>query len=70
LDTGTGRYRRVCGNAFRPPLGEFKEQLTQALKKQGVLEDEGKTLNFLRTGYKTTTWWEEEREDASDDWRT
>lgn len=70
LDTGTGRYRRVKGNAFRPPLGEFKEELTQALRDQGVLEDEGKTLNFLRTGYKTTTWWEEEREDADDEWRT
>jgi hypothetical protein len=70
LDTGTGRYRRVKGNEKRPPLGEFKEELTQSLRDQGVLEEEGKTLNFLRTGYKTTTWWEEEREDASDEWRT
>lgn len=70
LDTGTGRYRRVKGNDFRPALGEFKEELTQSLRDSGVLEDEGKTLNFLRTGYKTTTWWEEEREDASDAWRT
>lgn len=70
LDTGTGRYRRVKGNDLRPPLGEFKEELTQSLRQEGVLEDEGKTLNFLRTGYKTTTWWEEERENASDEWRT
>jgi Domain of unknown function (DUF1995) len=69
LDTGTGRYRRVQGNDTRPPLGEFKEQLTQALREQGALDDEGKMFNFLRTGYKTTTWWEEEREDASDAWR-
>lgn len=70
LDTGTGNYRRVEGNDFKPPLGEFKEQLTQALQTEGILEDEGNVLNFLRTGYKTTTWWEEEREDASDAWRT
>ncbi|CAB9498377.1 Domain of unknown function (DUF1995) [Seminavis robusta] len=70
LDTGTGRYRRVKGNDVRPPLGGFKEELTEALRETGVIEEEGKTLNFLRTGYKTTTWWEEEREDASDEWRT
>lgn len=70
LDTGTGDYRRVVGSNMRPPLGTFKEQLTQALRTEGVIEDEGKVLDFLRTGYKTTTWWEDEREDASDEWRT
>ena len=70
LDTGNGQYRRLRGNEIRPPLGEFKEQLVDALKDQGILSDEGSTLNFLRTGYKTTTWWEEEREDADDAWRT
>mmetsp|Transcript_2906 Transcript_2906/g.4412 ORF Transcript_2906/g.4412 Transcript_2906/m.4412 type:complete len:379 (-) Transcript_2906:194-1330(-) len=71
LDTGDGRaYRRVLGSKFRPALGEFKEQLTQALRDKGVIDEEGKTLNFLRTGYKTTTWWEDEREEASDSWRT
>eukprot|EP00555_Chaetoceros_dichaeta_P001068 CAMPEP_0198278726 /NCGR_PEP_ID=MMETSP1447-20131203/66529_1 /TAXON_ID=420782 /ORGANISM="Chaetoceros dichaeta, Strain CCMP1751" /LENGTH=384 /DNA_ID=CAMNT_0043973821 /DNA_START=107 /DNA_END=1261 /DNA_ORIENTATION=- len=70
LDTGTGDYRRVVGADMRPPLGTFKEQLTQALQTEGVIEQEGKVLDFLRTGYKTTTWWEDEREDASDEWRT
>lgn len=70
LDTGTGSYRRVEGNAYRPALGEFKEQLTKALTTEGIIEEEGNFLNFLRTGYKTTTWWEEERENASDAWRT
>lgn len=70
LDTGTGQYRRVEGSNVRPALGEFKEQLTKALQTEGVIQEEGKTLNFLRTGYKTTTWWEEEREDASDVWMT
>ncbi len=70
LDTGTGQYRRVVGNAVRPALGEFKEELTDALREQGVIQEEGSFLNFLRTGYKTTTWWEEPREDASDAWLT
>mmetsp|Transcript_22226 Transcript_22226/g.32462 ORF Transcript_22226/g.32462 Transcript_22226/m.32462 type:complete len:380 (+) Transcript_22226:72-1211(+) len=70
LDTGTGSYRRVKGSDYRPGLGDFKEQLTQALRDEGVIAEEGGVLNFLRTGYKTQTWWEEEREDASDIWRT
>lgn len=73
LDTGTGRYRKVVGNDVRPALGEFKEQLTDALREEGAIapkEEEGALFGFLRTGYKTTTWWEDEREDASMDWRT
>eukprot|EP00542_Grammatophora_oceanica_P017549 CAMPEP_0194032736 /NCGR_PEP_ID=MMETSP0009_2-20130614/5613_1 /TAXON_ID=210454 /ORGANISM="Grammatophora oceanica, Strain CCMP 410" /LENGTH=349 /DNA_ID=CAMNT_0038673263 /DNA_START=120 /DNA_END=1170 /DNA_ORIENTATION=+ len=70
LDTGTGQYRRLLGNPVRPALGEFKEQLTEELRNQGIIGEEGKTLNFLRTGYKTTTWWEEEREEANDAWKT
>lgn len=73
LDTGTGKYRRLCGSDVRPALGEFKEQLTQALRDEGVLpQSEGTAFDFLRTGYKTTTWWEEEdgREQASLDWKT
>ncbi len=70
LDTGTGRYRRILGNKIRPSLGTFKEQLTDELKKQGVVQDEGSALEWLRTGYKTTTWWEEDREQASDAWVT
>ncbi|KAL3919861.1 MAG: hypothetical protein SGARI_007098, partial [Bacillariaceae sp.] len=71
LDTGTGSYRRLLGSAVRPALGTFKEQLTQALRDEGVLaKTEGSALDFLRVGYKTTTWWEEEREEASDEWMT
>jgi len=70
LDTGNGKYRRVAGNDIRPALGEFKEELTKALQVEGIIEEEGKALKFLRTGYKTTTWWEEERENASDSWKT
>ena len=73
LDTGTGRYRKVCGNDIRPPLGEFKEQLLDALREEGAVpskDEEGKLFGFLRTGYKTTTWWEEERVDAGMEWMT
>lgn len=70
LDTGTGSYRRVQGKDARPALGQFKEELTEALREQGIIEEEGNFLNFLRTGYKTTTWWEEPRETASDIWET
>lgn len=71
LDTGDGRaYRRVSGSKIRPPLGSFKEELTQNLQLEGVIKDEGKLLGFLRTGYKTTTWWEEERVEADDGWRS
>ena len=71
LDTGTGSYRRLLGSDVRPALGEFKEQLTQALRDEGVLpQSEGSALDFLRVGYKTTTWWEEEREDAGEEWMT
>lgn len=71
LDTGTGSYRRLGGKDVRPGLGEFKEELTEALRQEGVLpKTEGGTLDFLRVGYKTTTWWEEEREEASMEWKT
>lgn len=73
LDTGTGRYRKVVGDNIRPALGLFKEQLTDALREDGAIpkkEEEGALFGFLRTGYKTTTWWEEDREDASLDWKT
>ena len=55
---------------FRPALGKFKEQLTKSLQIEGIIQEEGSLLSFLRTGYKTTTWWEDERDDAANDWRT
>lgn len=71
LDTGAGSYRRLHGNPIRPGLGAFKEELTEALRVEGVLpKTEGGALDFLRVGYKTTTWWEEEREEASMRWKT
>merc|ERR1712232_885532 len=58
LDTGNGQaYRRVQGNDIRPSLGEFKQQLTTSLQVDGIIQEENNILNFLRTGYKTSTWW-------------
>jgi len=73
LDVGDGRFRTVQESGRRPGLGEFKGMLNGELEKRGVVEEEGKTLKFLRTGYKTQTWWEAEREvtdGASVEWRT
>merc|ERR1712157_330046 len=72
LDTGSGQaYRRILGDDTRPGLGEFKEQLTKALQVEGIIQEEKSGfLSFLRTGYKTKTWWEEDRETASDIWKT
>jgi len=69
LDIGDGNFRRILSSDLRPGLGEFKAQLVKALQDKGVVEKEGDTLTFLRTGYKTSTWWEEEREAASDIFR-
>ena len=66
---GDGNFRRILSSDLRPGLGEFKAQLVKALQDKGVVEKEGDTLTFLRTGYKTSTWWEEEREAASDIFR-
>lgn len=71
LDTGDGRaYRRIQVDEIRPALGTFKEQLTKSLQIEGIIQEEGSLLSFLRTGYKTTTWWEDDREDAANAWRT
>ncbi|KAG8464500.1 hypothetical protein KFE25_009868 [Diacronema lutheri] len=70
LDTGNGRYRMVRQYDRRPALGEFKEDLRQALKVDP--EDKGQASDVLTRGYKTKTWFEEDAEglDESDAWRT
>lgn len=70
LDTGNGRYRMVKQSNRRFALGEFKEELRQALKIEAEIK--GKADDVLTRGYKTKTWFEEdaERLDESDGWRT
>jgi len=67
LDVGNGNYRRIQKSERRPGLGEFKVQLTEALK----MGDEGKVNTFFRQGYKTSTWWEDDEEkEESSIWRS
>lgn len=70
LDTGNGRYRMVKSFARRPALGEFKEELRQALKVDQ--SDKGQADDIMTRGYKTKTWFEEDadKSDESDGWRT
>mmetsp|Transcript_5483 Transcript_5483/g.7720 ORF Transcript_5483/g.7720 Transcript_5483/m.7720 type:complete len:375 (-) Transcript_5483:28-1152(-) len=70
LDVGSGRYRQVDKSAARLPLGDFKEKLTSAMQ---LNEGENKVASFFRRGYKTRTWWEDDKSfqlEASKNWRT
>jgi hypothetical protein len=61
---------QVAKTMARPALGEFKDILTAALKLD---TDEGQIASFFRKGYKTRTWWEDEKSfplEESDGWRT
>lgn len=51
-----GSYACVAESATRFTLGETKEELLRVL---GLQEEEGSSLEFLRRGYKSSTWWEE-----------
>jgi len=68
LDRGQGSYRRVCVQQRRPALGAFKAELTRSLK----VDDEIAAAAISQTGYKQSTWWEDDAEnlDVSDDWRS
>ncbi|XP_058226612.1 protein LPA3 [Rhododendron vialii] len=56
LKQADGSYACVAESATRFTLGETKEELLRVL---GLQEEEGSSLQFLRRGYKTSTWWEE-----------
>lgn len=68
LKQGDGSYACVAESAMRFTLGETKEEL---LRVMGLQEEQGSSLQFLRTGYKNATWWEEGVElEASPAWRS
>ncbi|KAG9159264.1 hypothetical protein Leryth_024223 [Lithospermum erythrorhizon] len=68
LKQGDGSYACVAESATRFTLGETKEELLRVL---GLQEEEGSSLEFLRRGYKTATWWEEDVEsELSSAWRS
>ncbi|KAK8581319.1 hypothetical protein V6N13_144348 [Hibiscus sabdariffa] len=63
-----GSYACVAESATRFTLGETKEELLRVL---GLQEEQGSQLEFLRRGYKTSTWWEEDVElEVSSAWRS
>ncbi|XP_057968746.1 protein LPA3 isoform X6 [Malania oleifera] len=63
-----GSYACVAESATRFALGETKEELLRVL---GLQEEQGSSLEFLRRGYKTNTWWEEDADlELSSAWRS
>eukprot|EP00172_Hildenbrandia_rubra_P002395 Plantae.Rhodophyta-Hildenbrandia_rubra.ctg32210.p1 GENE.Plantae.Rhodophyta-Hildenbrandia_rubra.ctg32210~~Plantae.Rhodophyta-Hildenbrandia_rubra.ctg32210.p1 ORF type:complete len:363 (+),score=52.03 Plantae.Rhodophyta-Hildenbrandia_rubra.ctg32210:128-1216(+) len=67
LDTSQGKYRRVKTLKERPSLGVVRDYLTDGLDLDGV---KGKQRTFLFKGYKSTTWWEDDRtKQESNNWR-
>ncbi|KAK6263782.1 hypothetical protein SCA6_019216 [Theobroma cacao] len=68
LKQSDGSYACVAESATRFTLGETKEELLRVL---GLQEEQGSQLEFLRRGYKTSTWWEEDVDlEASSAWRS
>lgn len=68
LKQADGSYACVAESESRFTLGETKEELLRVL---GLQEEQGTSLEFLRRGYKTSTWWEDDSDLASSsEWRT
>ncbi|CAN1814422.1 Protein LPA3 [Linum perenne] len=68
LKQGDGSFACVAESSSRFTLGETKEELLRVL---GLQEEQGSSLQFLRTGYKAATWWEEDVDlEASQEWRS
>eukprot|EP01026_Neomeris_dumetosa_P077434 TRINITY_DN83570_c0_g1_i1.p2 TRINITY_DN83570_c0_g1~~TRINITY_DN83570_c0_g1_i1.p2 ORF type:complete len:254 (-),score=48.91 TRINITY_DN83570_c0_g1_i1:199-855(-) len=69
LQQSNGEYGCVAERKDRYNLGEFKEELANVMGLN--VEEEGSTMAFLRRGYKTSTWWEDdEQQELSKDWRS
>lgn len=67
LLTEGGNYQRLVTLEERPPLGQVRDILTDGLNVDGV---KGKEGSFMYKGYKSRTWWEEDRTKAvSNSWR-
>ncbi|KAI5392344.1 protein LPA3 [Lathyrus oleraceus] len=68
LKQADGSFACVAESATRFTLGEAKEELLRVL---GLQEEEGSSLEFLRRGYKSSTWWEDGSDlEASSAWRS
>ncbi|PNW85398.1 hypothetical protein CHLRE_03g184550v5 [Chlamydomonas reinhardtii] len=63
-----GEYACIAEDRARYNLGEFKEELTVAMGL--ATEAEGSTMQFLRRGVKTSTWYEDDYEQEKfHEWR-
>lgn len=68
LRQDNGEYACVAEDRVRYNLGEVKEELMAAMGLN--TEAEGSAMAFLRRGYKTATWFEEdEANEKSRKWR-
>ncbi|KAG5036540.1 hypothetical protein JHK86_017380 [Glycine max] len=68
LKQADGSYACIAESANCFSLGEAKEELLRVL---GLQEEEGSSLEFLRRGYKASTWWEEDFDsEVSYGWRS
>lgn len=68
LDTTAGNYQRLTTLEERPALGEVRDILTDGMNIDGV---QGQTDSIMYKGYKSKTWWEEDRTKAvSNNWRS
>lgn len=68
LDSEQGNYERLVALDERPPLGRVRDILTDGLNVDGV---KGTDNSFMFKGFKSETWWEEDRSKAlSQNWRS
>jgi hypothetical protein len=68
LRADSGELACIAERPERYGLGEAKEEMMAAMGLN--TEEEGSSMEFLRRGYKTATWWEEGTADEqSSAWR-
>ena len=68
LKQDNGVYACIAEDAVRYNLGEVKEELMAAMGLN--TEEEGSLAQFLRRGYKTSTWFEDDAAlEQSKEWR-
>jgi hypothetical protein len=69
LRQDSGEYACIAEDPTRYNLGDVKEEMLAAMGLN--TEEEGSAMQFLRRGYKTSTWWEDAVDQAqSNKWRT
>lgn len=63
LKQDNGEYACIAEDAMRYNLGDVKEEMLAAMGLN--TEEEGSAMQFLRRGYKTSTWWEDDVDKAA-----